>query len=164
MYFTDIARAPTHCLLCEVPAQSVPRAFFVGGVAASATSGALVAVGHRAGGAGLPFAAIGALLLHRTPSNGAVALVLVGVVTHVAMMFVWSLAFVLIVQRARYGVIRAALGVAAAQFVASWVAAWSTGEGLASVLPLGDRLVLAVVLVMALAVGMRVGFSPPQNA
>lgn len=121
-------------------------------------------MGHRAGAALLPFAAVGALLLHRTPSSAAVALIVAGVALHVAMMFLWSIAFVWIVEWAHYRSLGAALLIGFGQFVVSWVVAWSTGDGLASVLALGDRLVFALVLVIALVVGMRFTFLPPQDA
>jgi hypothetical protein len=146
------------CLLCDVRAQTIPRGVIVGGVVASATTGALIALGHRAGGAGLPFAAIGAGLLHVTPGGREFAVVVTGVVLHVAMMLLWSAIFVWLVDHARFGELISALLIAIGHFVMSWAVASATGAGAASVLPLGDRLVLAVVLFIALVSGMRFAF------
>lgn len=130
---------------------------------ASATAGALIALGHRAGGAGLPFAATGAALLHRTPSNGDFALVVTGVSLHVAMMLLWSALFVWLVEHTLLGAFVTALLIAIGHFVVSWAVASSTGAGMASILPLGDRLVFAVVLFIALVSGMRLAFSSSQS-
>ena len=130
----------------------------VGGVAAGATTGALIAIGHRLGSVGLPFAAIGAIVQPRASSLGATASVSIGLLVHVAVVFVWSGIFVWLMQRLAH-VIIAALLVAIAQFVTSGIVARVASSGLASMLPLGDRLVYAVVLGAALVVGMR--FAPP---
>lgn len=127
----------------------------VGSVAAGATTGALMAAGHRAGSVRLPFAAIGAVLFHRAPSATAFGLVMAGLVLHIAMTFAWSAVFAWIVQwEARRDLI-AACGVAIAQLAVSWAVASLTGTGLASVLPLGDRIVVALVMGGALVAGMR---------
>lgn len=130
---------------------------------ASATTGALIALGHRAGGAGLPFAAIGAGLLHATPGNRDFGVVLAGVVLHVAMMLLWSAIFVWLLDHARLGELISALLIAIGHFVVSWAVASSTGAGAASILPLGDRLVLAMVLFTALICGMRFAFLPAHS-
>jgi len=127
-------------------------------VVASATTGALIALGHRAGGAELPFAAVGAALLHATPGNRDLVVAITGVVLHVAMMLLWSAIFVWLVDHTRLGELISALLIAIGHFVTSWAVASSTGAGAASVLPLGDRLVLAVVLFTALISGMRLAF------
>jgi hypothetical protein len=46
----------------------------------------------------------------------------------------------------------------------TWITAWSTGNGVASVLTLGDRVIVGVVFVVALVVGMRLAFSQSQSA
>ncbi len=147
------------------------RGAVVGGVAASATTGALVAMGHRAGSAALPFAAIGAVLFQRTPSSGAVGLVLTGLVLHVIGIVVWSAAFVWIAERGITGHFAAAALVGIGQFLFAWLVAESSGHGLASVLSLGDLLVVSLVLALSLVVGIRLAFSsrvphdrpPPQG-
>ena len=50
------------------------------------------------------------------------------------------------------------------QFTLSWIIAWSSGSGLASVLALGDRIVYALVLAGALVVGMRFAFPSQYKA
>ena len=72
----------------------------VAGVTVASTTGALVAMGHRAGSAGLPFASISAFVLHRTVTADAVGLVFVGLVLHMLAMFVWSFVFVWVVEHA----------------------------------------------------------------
>ncbi len=136
----------------------------VGGVASAATTGALIAFGHRLGNAGLPFAAVSAVVLHRTPSAGAAGLVLAGIVLHVVATFAWSIVFLWLAARLHRRESIAAGLVATAEFVISWIVAWSAGSGLSSVLPLGDRLVFALVLGGALVVGMRFAIPALQKA
>jgi hypothetical protein len=127
----------------------------VGSVASAATTGALVAMGHRLGSAGIPFASVSAVILHRTASGGAVGLVFTGLILHAALIFLWSAIFVWVVQRLHWRRPLAALVVGVAALCFSWLIAWSLGGGLSSVLPLGDRLIYALVLAGALVVGMR---------
>ena len=152
-----------HDLLWVVPARPISPTVVVGSVAAAATTGALVAIGHRLGSMGLPFAAIGAVVLGRTATASAAGMVLTGLVLHALAIFLWS---ALGVQLARTFLRRdvAAGIVAASQFTLSWIIAWSTGAGLAGVLALGDRLVYVVVFAVALIVGMRFALPPPQIA
>src|SRR5687767_14170978 len=89
-------------MLCIVPTQSPSPVVAVGSVSAAATTGALVAMGHRAGIVALPFASIGATLLHRTVSAASANLVLAGLVLHVTIAFLWSVVFVFLVRRARF--------------------------------------------------------------
>ena len=58
----------------------------------------------------------------------------------------------------------AAAFIGVAHFVLSWLVAWGTGEGLASILPLGDRIVFALILTASLVVGMRFAFLSLRNA
>ena len=44
------------------------------------------------------------------------------------------------------------------------IVAWRTGNGLASVLPLGDRIVFAVVFAAALAIGIRFALPSRREA
>lgn len=115
-------------------------------------------MGHRLGSAGIPFAAISAAVFQRTVSGGAVGLVFTGLILHIAIIFVWSATFVWIVQRLRWRTWIAAGVVGIAALIFSWLIAWSLGGGLSSVLPLGDRLVYAFVLAIAMVVGMRFAF------
>jgi hypothetical protein len=143
---------------------SSPPSVAFGLIVAAATTGALIAIGHRLGSVGLPFAAIASVLLRRTPTSSDPSLVTIGVGLHVVLTLAWSALFAWLV-RARYwapGI--AAAGVAVLAHAVSWLTAWSTGKGVASVLPLGDRIVLAVVFAAALAIGIRFAFSPKREA
>jgi hypothetical protein len=128
----------------------------VGAIAAAATAGALIAMGHRAGGAGSVFAAI-ASVLGRSGGN-----VFVGVVVHTALIFVWSAICVWLATRLRSQLFAAAV-VAIANFLLATLVASSSGRGLASELTLGDRLIYAVVLTASLIVGMRYAFLHPRE-
>jgi hypothetical protein len=147
-----------------VPSQPTSAGLVVGSVASAATTGALVAIGHRLGSAAVPFAAISAVLFHRTVSGGAVGLVFTGLILHAFVIFAWSATFVWLVRRLGFRAIAAACGVGIAALVLSWIVARSTGGGLSSVLPLGDRLVYGLVLAAALVLGIRFAFFPSQRA
>ncbi|MEO7084691.1 MAG: hypothetical protein ABI442_10150 [Gemmatimonadaceae bacterium] len=136
-------------------ARATTASVFIGSVAAAATTGALIGVGRRAGSAGLPFAATAAVLSHRTPSAAVLGLVFVGLVLHVALTFAWAAAFTWLAEGPVRRDVVAACTVSLAQFAVSWVVAGVTGAGVASVIPLGDRIVLAVVMAGSLVVGMR---------
>lgn len=121
-------------------------------------------MGHRIGSAAIPFAAISATLFRRTATSGAAGLVFTGVVLHITAMFVWSVVFVWLVERLRWSSMVAGAFIGAAQFALSWLVAWGSGEGLATILPLGDRIVFALILTVSLVVGMRFAFFPLRNA
>jgi hypothetical protein len=147
--------------LFSVPAPTVSTrpSIVVGTVASAATTGALVAIGHRLGSIGIPFAEISAALFHRTPSGGEAGLVFTGLILHVAMVMLWSALFAWLVTRLRWHSAIAAAVVAVGTLVLSWLIAWSTGRGIATVLALGDRMLVSIVLAVALVVGMRFAFS-----
>jgi hypothetical protein len=126
-----------------------------GGLAASASTGALIAIGRRLGSIRLPFAAIGATLAHTTITSGAMPLVIVGLVSHVLLSFVWAIVFVALVTRG-WRLATAGIVIGCAQFALSWITASVTGSGVASVVPLGDRVVVAIVTAVSLVVGIRV--------
>jgi len=130
-----------------------------GGVAASATAGALVAMGRRLGSSALPFRVIagvfGAAPADATLAGGSSAPIVAGVVAHVVVIMIWAVLFALLVERWRGGVVRAALAVSAIALAITWLLTRAIGRGLATTLPLGDLLVLALVLALALVVGMR---------
>jgi len=69
-----------------------------------------------------------------------------------------------LVERLRWSSIVAGVFMGAAHFALSWLVAWGTGEGLASILPLGDRIVFSLILTASLVLGMRFAFSPLRNA
>lgn len=136
----------------------------VGALAAAATTGALIAIGHRLGRVGLPFATIGGGLFHETANGGATGLIIAGILVHLVLTFAWSALAVWLVRARGWRRSFAAIAVAAGAHALSWIIAWTTGRGIASELALGDRVVLAVVFAGALVVGMRFAFSPSQTA
>jgi hypothetical protein len=142
-------------LLWFVRAPTIPASVFIGSIAAAATTGALIGIGRRAGNAGFPFAATAAVLFHRTPSSAAIGLVFLGLVLHVVLSFAWAAAFLWLTDGPDRRDLVAAGTVALSQFAIGWVVASMTVTGIASVIPLGDRLVLAVVMAGALVTGMR---------
>jgi len=152
-----LERATERGLLWVVPERSSSPVAAVGSVAVAATSGALIAIGHRLGSAALPFAAVGAALLRGPASATDTRVVFAGVVVHVVTVLVWTLICVEIARVFALGAF-AGVVVAASQFILSYFVARSTGGGLASALALGDRIVYAVVLAGALVVGMRFAF------
>jgi hypothetical protein len=121
-------------------------------------------MGHRLGSVALPFAAIGAALLRRTPTASDAALVVTGIVLHITLIFAWSTLFVWLVRAARWRDVAAAITVALGAFLLAGVIASLSGAGAATVLPLGDRVVLALALAGARVVGMRFAFPPLRNA
>ena len=134
-----------------------------GGIAASATAGALVAMGRRLGSARLAFGVIGgsfggARAGFATVSSGAVV---GGIVAHITIVALWGIVFALLVERWNGHTLRAALLVSVIALALSSFVARAFGRGLATLLPLGDRIVLAVVLALALVVGMRLAL--PQR-
>ena len=143
--------------------RGVSPTIVAGGLAASASTGALVSMGRRLGSVRLPFAAIGATLAHTTISSEAMWLVLVGFVGHVVLSFVWAIAFVALITRG-WRLTTAGIVIGCGQFALSWVTARVSGAGLASILPLGDRAVLAIVIAVSCVVGIRVAVAPSQNA
>ena len=136
----------------------------VGGITSAATTGALVAIGRRLGSSGIPFAAISAALFHRTAAGGEAGLVFGGLVLHITVMFVAASVCVWLVTRLRLSKFVAALIVALGELALSWLVAWSRGAGVATILPLGDGIVLALVTASALVVGMRFAFPSLRNA
>jgi hypothetical protein len=155
-------------LLLGVSDQSLLRPIapvvIVGGITSAATTGALVAIGRRLGSSGIPFAAISAALFHRTAAGGEAGLVFGGLVLHVTVMFVLASVCVWLVTRLRLSKLVAAVIVALGELALSWLVAWSRGAGVATILPLGDRIVLALVTASALVVGMRFALPSLRNA
>jgi hypothetical protein len=153
-------------LLCDVRDQRFSPAIVVGAISAAATTGALIAIGHRTGDAGAPFAAIASVFVPgaaRSRAMGAGAgAVLGGGVLQIVAMFVWSAICVRLAERIGSRVL-AALVVAGANLVVSRLVLSSTGRGLASELTLGDAVIYAIVLTGSLIVGMRYAFLHPRE-
>jgi hypothetical protein len=133
-------------------------------VVTAATLGALIGIGHRLGDARLPLASIGAVVLRRTASATSADLVGLGVVLCVLAGLLWSALFTWLVRVHTWQPLVAAVAVAVIAHTLSWIVAWWTGTGLATLLPLGDRIVLAVVLAGALVVGTRFAFPASRSA
>ena len=148
----------------HAPLHPISPGIIVGGITSAATTGALIAIGHRLGNAGIPFAAMSAALFHRTAAGGEVGLVFAGIVLHITVMFVLAFVCVWLVERLDLSRVVAAGLVALGELALSWVVAWSSGSGMATILPLGDRMVVAVVTVLALVIGMRFALPSLRNA
>ena len=119
-------------------------------------------MGRRLGRAVMPFAAIGAVPFQRT-NLGTVGLAVAGFLLHIAAMFAWAFVFVWLAERTKQPVVTAIV-VAVVNLVASWLLTWATGRGVATVLPLGDRVVYAVILAAAYIAGMRYALPASRNA
>ncbi len=132
-----------------------------GFVAASATAGALIGFGLRFGTPARPFNAISSIVLGaRAQGEWAFALVptVVGVILHIAFSLACGVIYAELVDRLRRDYV-AALIVAIAAFFVSTLLATLVGIGLATLLPIGERLALAAVLGLSLPLGMRFALS-----
>ena len=103
------------------------------------------------------------MVLHRTTTTAA-GLVAMGILLHAASTWVWSALYTWLVLRQGWRVPIAAAIVAIAAHLVGWIAAWQSGNGVASLIPLGDRLVFAVTFAVALIVGIRIAFSATRSA
>jgi hypothetical protein len=154
-------------LLCDVRDHRFSPTTVVGAISTAATTGALVAIGHRMGHAGAPFVAIASVLVRgATPihgvGDGSVGTVLGGVLLHAAATFFWSALCISLAVRLRSQSL-AALVVSVVNFLVSGLVVSSMGRGLASELTLGDRVIYAVALAASLIVGMRYAFLHPRE-
>ncbi len=133
-----------------------------GVVAAAATTGALVGFGLRFGTPARPFNALAAMVLGvRAQGVWRFALVptMVGLVVHIAIMTLWGVLFVVLVDTSGDHAMWWGILLSAVAFALSWLAAIVLGVGLATLLPVGDRIVLFIVLAAALPLGMRFALS-----
>ena len=137
----------------------------MGVVAASATAGALLRIGIRDGMPARPFNAIASVIAGASAAEtwGFAGVTLVGVAAHVVATVAWALVAEWLVER---GI--ATRWVAAGVVALAWLA-FSTaigrivGNGLSDVVDLGDRITIALVLAITLALGMRLAFSSPRR-
>ena len=133
-----------------------------GAVAAAATLGALLAIGHKIGRAVLPLGTVGALIAgHHAFLFGDPATtrdVLLGVVVQVMICILWGFVAAWLALERRVGLPWTGLWIAVADFCGSWLVARVSGGGLATIVPLGDRLELGLVLGVALVAGIRLAF------
>src|SRR5262249_22798860 len=126
-----------------------------GGVAASASTRAPIAIGRRLGKIRVPLSA-----LRAAPSPSPIfwwgtppAIVRFGWAIPVGV--VCAIVFVALVTRG-WRLSAAGIVIGCAEFALSWITASVTGGGLASAVPLGDRVMLAIVIAVSLVVGLRV--------
>lgn len=129
-------------------------------MAASATAGALLRLGIRDGTPARPFNAIASVILGASAAQtwGFAGVTLVGVAAHASVMIAWALVAEWLVER---GV--ATRWVAAGVVALAWLALSTAigriaGNGLSAVVDLGDRVTIALVLAITLAIGMRLAF------
>lgn len=152
-------------LVRPVRRQWIARGIGVGIVAASATAGALLRIGIRDGTPARPFNAIASVVAGSSAAAtwGFAGVTLVGVAAHVVATVAWALLAEWLVER---GV--ATRWVAAGVVAVVWLA-FSTaigriaGNGLSAVVDPGDRVTIALVLAVTLALGMRLAFSSPRR-
>ncbi|HKO16946.1 MAG TPA: hypothetical protein VJU87_11955 [Gemmatimonadaceae bacterium] len=133
-----------------------------GVLAASSTAGALLAFGLRLGTPARPFNAIGALLLGGDAMQVfgfAAGPTLVGVLLHLVAVVACGVLYAALVGRKGHSVAWAIV-LAILALAASWAIGHSLGVGLAPLLPLGNLIVLGVVLALSLPIGMRFAFPP----
>ena len=156
---------PRGCFLITVRPTPLRRALVVGTIAASATAGALVGFGLRQGTPLRPFNAVARLLLGAR-ADGVwgfdPVVTLIGVLLHVTVILAWGFLCVGIAG-ARRGVpaFATAVGVTlAALAVDLLVVERGLHAGLSGVLSSGQVVALHLVLLVALALGMRFA-SPP---
>ena len=134
-------------------------------MAASATAGALLRAGIRDGTPARPFNAIASVIVGAGAAQtwGFGGVTLVGVAAHALGIVLWAIAAEWIVER---GV--ATRWVTAGVVAAAWLAfstavARIAGHGLSAVVDLGDRVTIALVLAITLALGMRLAFPTPRR-
>lgn len=158
--------APLECtgeprLLCAVRSSRIDLGIATGLVAAAATGGVLVGLGLRFGTPARPFNALAAYLLG--PAAQAAwspsPITAIGILVHLVTMSACGIVYVALVQHSGGGAIGWALLVVTAVFALSWLVGALFGLGLTTLLAPGDRVILAVVLAVALPLGMRLAFS-----
>jgi len=137
----------------------------IGLVASASTTGALLAMGHRLGSASLPLRSIGAVFgLSQLGGSWAEAAAsfLVGLCVHVALVLIGGVLFQYLRFYLKGRSLVSGVAVGVVSFALTWSIAMITGRGPGAVLPLGDRIVLAIVLGGSLLIGMRFAFPPDE--
>jgi hypothetical protein len=149
-------------LLCAVRRDWVAEGIKSGLIAAGATAGALSGLGLRLGTGSRPFWTIGAVVLGGAKAaRWAFAAVVVGIVVHAAVATAWGVTHAFLVERARRWPWIWAFAIGIASVLLSGAVARVTGTGVASLLSFADRIEVAVVLIVALPLGMR--FAKPGH-
>ena len=130
-------------------------------LAATATSGALIAIGKRAATVARPFNAIGGHLLgvQRSDAFGFVpAVTIPGIVIHVVSITIAGLIVAFVARRRLAPAWVAALALASLSALVSIGIARRGGSSLARVLPLGDLILFYLLVALSLVVGIRLAF------
>lgn len=145
------------------PSYLVRSGAAIGAVAAASTTGALLAMGHRLGFTSLAIRSIG--YVFGLPQLGgpwwlATCSFLVGLALHVALVIIGGVLYQYLRFHLNWRSVMSAVAVGVVSFGVTWSTAMITGRGPGAVLPLGDRIVLAIVLGGSLELGMRFAFSP----
>jgi hypothetical protein len=115
-------------------------------------------MGRRAGSAALPFSAIANIFAGGLFVRVSLGSVIAGVIAHILIAIGWGVIYALLAERWRGRTIIAAFVVAISAFLLSSLLARAAGRGLATLLPIGDRILLSVVFALALVLGMRFAF------
>ncbi len=144
-------------MVCGVRRDWIGAGLGAGMLAAAATVGALVGAGIRVGTPARPLNAIAAVLLGQNAQGtwGFTAVTAAGLALHLAATLLLALLFAWLVTRTggRAWLWGAIFG--AAWLVGAWLVARVLGVGPGTLLPLGDRILLAALLALALPLGMR---------
>jgi hypothetical protein len=130
-------------------------------LAATATSGALIAIGSRAATVARPFNEIAGHLLgaQRSDVLGFVpAVTITGIAWHVLMVTLAGLITAFIARRGILPPWVAATALATLSALISVGIARRSGSSLARVLPIGDLVLFYIVLALSLTIGMRLAF------
>jgi hypothetical protein len=130
-------------------------------IAATATSGALIAIGSRASTAARPFNVIAAHLLgaQRADVHGFIpSVTLTGVVLHVALTTVIAIAVAVVARRRIAPTWVAVTIIATLSALVSIGIARRGGSSLARLLTVGDLLLFYITLAIALILGIRFAF------
>jgi hypothetical protein len=130
-------------------------------LSATATSGALIAIGSRAATVARPFNAIAGHLLgvRRTDAFGFVpAITITGVALHVLLLALGGVVVAVLTRRRILPAWLAAVALATLSALVSVGVAKRGGSSLARVLPVGDLILFYVIVALSLIVGIRLAF------
>ena len=127
---------------------------------ATATSGALIAIGSRAATVARPFNAIaGHVLGQRADAYAFVpAVTIVGVVVHVVLLTLAGLLVTIVARRRMMPAWAAAAALATLSALISVGIARRGGWSLARVLPIGDLVLFYMMVAISLPLGIRIAF------
>ena len=135
-------------------------------IAAAATAGALMGFGIRFGTPLRPFNTIAASVLGATAvlaSNAPAMVATIGVAIHVATCIAWALAYAWIVEQSNGHEWEWGVATSVVAFALTSLVARSLDIGLGTLLSVAQRIALAVVLAIALPLGMRLANSATRR-